>query len=356
MSLTEADSTNTTAIYWPKQAWLELFGMAFTTDYLILYLIGSISILGGFLNLLSFYILTKRPFNNTQLFQYLKVYVINSSILCFMSSTNFVMTTYYVFDFTNTYSARAYGTFFFIVVVTTAHFYGGVLDIYISLERMFYFIPSLNNWIIKFKYKKVCLILFVAVLVLNFPFFFINSPAFIDVQLNETETFRIWYFGLSSFGMSKAGQITSFVTYSIRDVLTLLVEVVLNMLSVILLKRYIRKKKAVLNAAPNKTESTSNTQTEALPAAAVNRGEVLARLNTNLTIMVFIMCLFSTLAHVFLITCTTNFLFSQDMLACGLCYLANLFVSIKHASNFFIFVFFNSFFRDEFRKLFKKSN
>ena len=158
MSLLEADlnfTSNTT--YLSKQAWLELFGMAVTTDYLIFYVMGSISILGGCLNLLSFYILSKRAFNNTQLFQYLRVYVINSSILCLMFSTIFIMTTYYVFDFTNTYIARAYGRFFFVTIVTTAHFYGGVLDIYISMERMFYFIPSLNNWIIRLKYKKVCL-------------------------------------------------------------------------------------------------------------------------------------------------------------------------------------------------------
>jgi hypothetical protein len=75
----------------------------------------------------------------------------------------------------------------------------------------------------------------------------------------QTETFRIWCYGLISFGKSFNGHLISFVVNFIRAVITLS-SVTLSLLCVILLKRHLAKKMK-LHAkilAGNKAESTNN--------------------------------------------------------------------------------------------------
>jgi hypothetical protein len=138
---------------------------------------------------------------------------------------------------------------------------------------------------------------------------------------------------------------------------------------VILLKRHLQKKKDLkLNQflQANKVESTPNiTQSqlsqareESLQSSTQNgskkQNDILAnKANKNLTVMVFFMCLLSTLAHFWLISCATFFLYAQNMAAFNVCYLSSIVLAFKHASNFFLFLFFNSVFMDEVRKILK---
>lgn len=347
-----------------KEAWLKKVGMTAMSDYLIFYILGGVSLVGVFLNLISIVILRKKRFETVQLFKYLRVYVLNSLVLCLVSIFNFVHTTHYLFDFTNTYSARAFGAYFYTNIITLTYFYGGVLDIYLNIERLFCFVPRLSTKLNKFSYKTVCFGMFVLVLALNFVQFFINAPNYLDIQLNQTEPYRIWYYGLSSFGKSFAGHVITIVIYIIRDVVTLIAEVVLSSLCVILLKRHLLKKKGLkLNSllTVNRVDSTSNGTQLAQTQDSLNDGsrkvrssqnEYLAsRANKNLTMMVFFMCVCSTLAHLWLISCTTFFLYAQNMFSFGVCYVSSIVLAVKHASNFFLFLFFNSVFMDEVKKI-----
>jgi hypothetical protein len=343
-----------------KEAWLRKVGMTAMSDYLIFYILGGVSLVGVLLNLISIVVLRKKRFDTVQLFKYLRVYVLNSLVLCLVSVFNFVHTTHYLFDFTNTYSARAFGAYFYTNVVTLAYFYGGVLDIYLNIERLFCFVPRLNSSINKFSCKKVCLGMFALVLTLNFVQFFINAPNYLDVQLNQTEPYRIWYYGLSSFGKSYAGHVITIVVYVIRDVVTLIAEVVLSSLCVVLLKRHLLKKKGLkLNSllTANRVDSTSNgtgalkDSLQSSQGSARQSENLASRANKNLTMMVFFMCVCSTLAHLWLISCTTFFLYAQNMFSFGVCYVSSIVLAVKHASNFFLFLFFNSVFMDEVKKI-----
>ena len=237
------NSSNQTSFFLSKEEWLALFGSTKLLDQIILYAQGSLCLVSAFLNVLSFFILNKRVFSTTPLFQYLKVYVINSALLCLALSTTFIGTTYSLFDFTNTYWAREYESHAFMVLYTTPLFYSGVLDVFISLERLFFFMPRLNNKLSLVSYKKVCSALLALVVAVNFPFYFLFTPAYLDVQLGPAEEFRIYYFGPSKFGSSEVGKIVSYVIYFVRDVLTLALELGINIASIVFLRRLIRSKK-----------------------------------------------------------------------------------------------------------------
>lgn len=364
--------------YLTKDVWFEIFGSNMILDSLYIYLMTPVSFIGFLLNLLSFYIFTKNRFDSTPIFAYFKVYTINSSIICLLSSTYFVIVTYKYFEFSNTFESRVYGCYVYIPILTTAYFYSGVLDVYISLERLFYFLPSLS-YINSISWKKVALALFLLSLALNSPHFFVYVPSYIDVNLDKDNVFRIYFWGFSEFAKTQTGKIVEYVIYFIRDMLTLITETVLNVLSIILLNRHLARKRdmvisinhnnnneAAVEAARHDSSSlsmqtTSNTNNNAnvnaiSPATmASNKNEFLNRVNRNLTHMVIIMCSLSALQHIFFLYCTFYFLVAQDLTAYSVCYFSNFITSFKHFSNFFVFLIFNNLFLEEFKLLFKKN-
>jgi len=256
-------------------------------------------------------------------------------------STYFVIPTYNLFSFTNTNEALAYGAYFYVPVYTTVYFFNSFLDVYISMERIALFLPlfgriNANSW------KIICSILFASCLAINFPYFFYFVPHNYEVELDNHEMFSIYSWILTDFADSLAGKIVAYVIYFIRDVLTLLLEVTLNIFSLIEMKRHVDKKKNVVYNLENAQNS--------------NVGRNLSKADHNMTFMVLVMCLLSVLQHIGFLACTGYYLQSQNLLAYSICYASNQIISIKHASNFFLFILFNSLFRKNVKNLFKRGN
>ena len=90
------------------------------------------------------------------------------------------------------------------------------LDFCISLQRCSIFIAKLKVFF-KYQPKVTCLALFVLSFLINFAYFFVNAPSNYDARLGPNTYYRIWYYDLSPFGKSLAGQITTYIIYSIKD-------------------------------------------------------------------------------------------------------------------------------------------
>ena len=209
-----------------KEDWFESFGSTPALDSLIVYVLTPLSLIGFLLNILSFKIFNKPPFQTKPIFSYLKVYSINSAIISLVSAT-YITATYNFFEITNTFEVRAYASFFYIPIYTTGYFYSSILDIFISLERLFNFYPKLNKFE-KFSSRDVCLILFVVVVVIISPYFFIYYPSYLDVRLNLSSVFRIYYIDTTSFGKSYIGLVLVGLIFFIKDVLILLIEILIK--------------------------------------------------------------------------------------------------------------------------------
>ena len=192
-----------------------------------------------------------------------------------------------------------------------------------------------------------------SLLLLIFRFFFVYAPAYLDVQLAPDEEFRIYYFGPSKFGSSEIGKIVSYVIYFVRDVLTLALEMGINISSIVLLRRLIKNKKDMgLKSKQPTTSIELEDIANTCRGLRESKSDILTRANKNLTIMVSIMCLFSAMSHLTFIYCTVNFFFAQDLNAYIICDCSNFIILLKHLSNFCIFLLFNRLFRNEVRKIF----
>ena len=347
--------------YLSREDWFEVYGSIRILDYLTLYLMVPISLIGFLINWLCFFILNKQIFKAKQIFNYLKVYVINSSFICLLSATHFIAATKIFFEFTNTYEACSYGSNAYAYLLSASYFYSSYLDIYLSLERLSNFLPSFHLKIKNLSYKKLCLGLLIFSVVANIPFYFAYTPIYVDVKLNVTESFRIYLADASDFGKSLIGKLSSGIVFFLRDVFTIIVELILNCITVILLKKqFSRKKKMVIeneiDDTIDRTEGTSNNATSSGSKAThgKNSNSHTSKLNRNLTYTVLLICVFSIFAHVLTLVCTSLFLLGGNLVTNYICFVANLFVSVKHFLNFFIFILFNSLFKKEFKNIFSK--
>ena len=157
----------------------------------------------------------------------------------------------------------------------------------------------------------------------------------------------------TSFGKSFIGLVLVGVIFLIKDVIILIVEIVVNILSLSALREYINKKKKI---GATKTENRlsdmsvpSNEINEAATAKLDSTKVRHSKMNKNLTYMVLVICVFSAIGHFLTIACSGAFMISQDMTSYGICFSSSLFISFKHFFNIFIFLLFNNLFLSEFK-------
>ena len=334
------NSLNETEIFLSKSQWLERFGSTLTLDVLYTYVLTPISFFGCLTNLLSFYILLKPIFFETPIYSFFRVYALNSAIICLLLSTYFIIPTYTLFNFTNTMEALTYGAYFYVPLYSTIYFCNSFLDVIISMERLSLFVSFFKR-ISAYSWKSMCSILFVTCLAINFPYFFFYKPQVYNVKLDTNETFSIYSWDLTDFADSLSGKIVAYVIYFIRDTLTLFLEAILNIASVVLMKKYLDRKRNVVYH----TDITN-----------LNVNNDLNKADKNITYMVIVMSVLSALQHLSFLACTGYFIIRQDLLAYSICYGSNQTISIKYSSNFFVLLLFNKLFRKTIKNLFKRNN
>jgi hypothetical protein len=354
--------------YLSKEFWLIQVGSTWFLDSINIFVVIPISVIGFFLNILTFKILLKNQFFQSKIFDYMRVYTMGSLIMCLLSAPFFVFETYRFFDFTNSYETNAFGCYFLIPTQSALSFFNGLLCIAINLERVINFMPTLD----KFKnvsFSKICALIFSLTVVINLPYYFIYYPSYSNVKLDTGADFRINYFALTEFGLTLTGQIVSYLIYFFRDVLILGSELILDIWSIILLKRYLSNKQKInSNISPTiqsekaKTARSTNENNVTSNGDAYHREgselkdskNIISKTEKNIMLLVIIMCMLSFFEHVFFLGCDSYFMIAQDLTAFALCDTSWLLTLIKYAANFFLFLFFNSLFRKAFKDLFSK--
>jgi hypothetical protein len=156
----------------------------------------------------------------------------------------------------------------------------------------------------------------------------------------------------TSFGKSFIGVVLVGVIFFIKDVLILIIEIVVNVLSLFALRAYLDKKKSIGATKPENQSSDlsgSSNETKDVTIGRMDSKNKHNKINKNLTYMVLVICAFSAIGHVSTILCAGAFMVSQDMTSYGVCFSFSLFISFKHFFNIFIFLLFNNLFLKEFK-------
>lgn len=319
--------------------WFSYFGVTFELDVLYMYILTIFSLLSIFLNSLVFKVILKIKFNLSIIYSYFRLYIFNSLIISILLMTTFIGNTYRTFKFTNTYLALAFAIYGNTPLLSTFYFYSTLLEIIIILERTERFIAPKYRYLRKFNFNNICMATFLFSFVLNFPTFFNYHPGFSDVQLNDSLTFRIYYWALSDYSNSLFGSILSFTIYFIRDFMFLVLKIALNVYSVYLIKKYLAKIRPVPVFSISVVEEISHFNQD-----------YITKTDRNLINMVIIMCIISIFENIFYGVAYAYYSTAYDIPSVYVSCISLIILAVKHGSNFFVFFFFNNLFRIEFEK------
>ena len=323
-------STNET--FYPLDYWFSLYGYPYIADIIIAYVITPVWLVSLISSLFSLWVLLKHPFSSLNFFSYMRLYVANCSILSFISLTSVLAMTHQFFSITNTYEAVFYGIYVLFTAQNSLFLFSSCIEVCLVVERILFLLPTGLRRIKLMSFSKFFLMLLIICFVLSVPTIFLFEPAFADIQLDLNTTYRIWYIGLSAFSSSSTGQVIYYLGYLFREVLPMVLKILINSLSLYLVRKYVKNKQRITAA------STANPH--------------LVNFDRNQTYIALIMNLFSMLEHIFIFTSFILFYFEYFELSNLVYTLGFLFIAIKHFLIFFILLMFNSLFRNEIKNLF----
>ena len=250
------NSTNET--FYPIDHWFDFYGYTLIGDTIVTYFITSAWLFSLVLSIFSLFILLKSPFFASNFFRYMRLYVANCLILSVISATTIFAATHRFFSITNTYESIFYSIYVHLFTTSSLFLFSSCIEICLSVERILYLLPTRFKRIKLISFEKFFSILFVASLSVNVPGLFIFEPAFADIQLDQNKTFRIWYLGQTPFSYTPIGEISNYFGYIFRDLLPMLLKIVLNSLSVYLVRRYVKNKRKVRAATLQATSEMVN--------------------------------------------------------------------------------------------------
>ena len=341
------------AQYMSKDQWLNYFGASYQSEAVKLYSRTPLALLAVLLNLTCFLVFISKEFRNQPLYSYFRIFLLNSMVIEALQATVSLFETYTFFDFSNTYGSFFYYSYLYRPILSTAYFYGNVLDVLITLER----ICQLNKKFTILKKASPLLLCFVSLVlctIINIPFFMINDFSYIDLKTSPTESFRLFYFRYSSFARSYLGKVFSYVVYAVRDVLTLIAQVVLGTILVMLVKGYSNRRKRLFNLSSSPATDVPSLNSETTkPSKNIENRKKNSKLDRKVTLMVVFMCFFSSVEHLVVLVSTVYFYYIVNSFGYILALTADYVIIIKSLSNFFFFFFFNKVFRDKLKSFLK---
>ena len=340
---------------------LFLGGTTWLTDSLFLYpniFVGSI---GFIFNMFTLIILQDNEFS-INLYKYLRVYCVNSIVVCFISIFIFISNTYRFVSWSGTYYAQLFYLSVYVPISSTGYFFGTTMDILITCER----IANFNKRFEYFRHNpyKLSAITFLICLSINFPFFFVFQPYLESVRINATFNYSCWFSPQqSSFALSIVGTIITVLIYIVRDFLIMIIEIILNILSVYYLRDYIIKKANLLSVSHINANIALTTQIESITGSTSSKeintinfmsNSKMSKSDRRLSIMCSILCFFSICEHIIYIVSVMFQYFSDDLVTFNIIFFcATFLIDLKNAVNFPLFYYFNTNFKKVIHKKMK---
>jgi len=373
--------------------WERMFlqlGSTMLLDTLYVYLITPIGLLGFILNIASLIILFK--INNKQtVYIYFKTYTLVGIVVCsilmlmpFVRAPRY-FTTYLTYP-GSFYRCRIFSTIFSVLL------FGTCINICILFERISNFKPIFKNY---FRKKPIWVILTCLSLsiVTNIPIYLSVDPRpeseYQEALKNYDLLVNFMYCSRPLYSTTLIGRILLFLSAFISGCVFLVVEIIVNFVSLYKFKKFYKNKEKVLNesegtatkinqsksinlvAGNNSCEpssmSTSNTKKQPAHDGAYHQSikkSYLPKKNKfsyskttrSLTIMSLTFSSLSILTNIVGFVCGVVFTFNNPNTPNNRnsLFLLVLFAIIKYFSSFFLFYYFNRSFRNYFNKTFKR--
>ena len=255
------------------------------------------------------------------------------------------------FPHMNTYASTVYQIVYAFIGNLIFH-YQELLQIAILLTRMAIFDTFLETKFKPYSPKLVSLLLFIVSFVINLSAAFsstivvLGEYVYYDAKTNVKQRGIIYDFVNSEFVDSKLGSLVLGFTYFILNVTcTLFVGIVLNIVSFVQYKLYLRKRRLeLMRRNPNRLNLTPAEEHREKMDRTVERN-MLYMIITLVSMSIFSRCIFILGSIYFLYFANT---YANNLVVRVACYFV---YSIVPTVSFFIFYLFNRIFRDEFHSL-----
>jgi hypothetical protein len=273
------------SIYHSYDYWLTKFGSIWYQNVLYLGLI-PLGLIGFTLNILSYFIFRGRRFHLLSIYEYMRVYSLNSSLICLIASTRFIAYSKHFFSFSNSEWAMRYFINFFVPIGSTLILYQSLLDILLSFDRVVLFTNySRFDFYRRIKPIVNCIVLLILSFVLMINFWLLYTPKKVEVKLSKKQTLVIHFF-TQAYTYSGAALMTSNL---MSNLIPLIVEIPLNFVTIIQLKSYINTKRTSIRRYHLKNNSTRLTvrQQLALSKFDLRTRKMEVRITLSIIIMSF---------------------------------------------------------------------
>jgi len=262
------------------------------------------------------------------------------------------------FQSINTYPWACYQIFYFTFSNFLCHV-AGVIEIGILMDREAIFSRFVKTYY-KLEPKTNCLIILFTCIVINLECMFVWQTSlagyfyYIDNKTGQRIENAYYYGVITNFGLSGIGFALTIAIYFVRDFLTLIVGLVLNIISGIHLRNYYQTKrfKSKINNLNIAKSAVATTSTNCIISPAVSTDKTNNK--AKLLPMIVMLCCISIVERVILLSCNIYYLIVINGATLVLGTLVDLTLMIGPAVSFFVFYFFNNHFNKTVSDLFKR--
>jgi hypothetical protein len=336
-----------------------LLGFSKTLDLFYLCLFMPVSMLGTLLNSLVFIVLYLSPkFQSNSLFSFLRPHV-------FISILGNLLGVFYGFakcalslEIANNFYTQSLISYFYIPLYNMLYYVKFLIDIAIKIDQIAVFRPKLNRYYL-LRPGQMVLVLLILAFVINFPYLWMiyqpNLYVFMDNN-TQHEIYRLYHFGLTDFAISFNGKFTLNCIYFIKHFVTVIVEILLNIVWWYIFKQHFSNRIKIIKSTDVVDSSGVAAKKQGVAIVrTVSKKQIYAE--KNMSIMFWVNSIVSILHNIILAVLTIYFLIQvQSMQAQLSIFFAHFSSVLRHASSFFILYFFNTLFRNEFKRLFLLSS
>ena len=336
-----------------------VIGSTWVYDSIYLFFISPWYLINVLMNLFSYYVLTRIKLNRKtrKFYIYLKIYVLDCALMSLIGSTLFVSYSSRYFRFSLSFVARIFRCQIYNSVVTLLYYYSNILDILITIERLSQFMLRPNTSFNKSSPYKACFVAFIFCLILNSPAFLwndiISDYEFYNGARDLANIESFSYCGRSEFIKSNFGSISSLLMIIIRDFLTVIFEIILNIYSIYYYRKFLQRKNQLVHHGQIASVVLDHDRGGQNNHHAKEH-ERLTTSDVNLFLMTIYLSLVSVFFHsftgisfFFVIYFKSNYFLTYSFFLSCL-----VFSCVKFFFNLIVFYLFNNKFRKEFKMIF----
>jgi hypothetical protein len=273
--------------FFSKEQWFTIFGSVLIQEIINISII-PIGIFGMSLNIVALIVLRSHEFN-LPFYTYLRAHTLQSVFICFLSSTHFTIGCRNLLSFTNSKFSFQWYVHVVVPFINITTLYGSLLGIILSMERIILLSNQLK-WFRKINANLVCVICAFIPFVFFWPLFSVFRENSAVVYLNETTPFTIYYFYLYYSSKSMEKYIKENSVYII-DLIPAILGIVLSIITIILVKRY-RKRKMNLTGTSRTAKTSVSNQNATGNNTPVDKTK---RMEIRLTVLVLILTFLTTM-------------------------------------------------------------